>query len=72
MANNSPGLSTPQAIPKSISKKCPCSFNKPGKPTWIKCSNTDCNVSWHASCAGFKKPKQTVLNEIGYDAFKSL
>ena len=65
MANNSPGLSTPQAIPKSISKKCPCSFNKPGKPTWIKCSNTDCNVSWHASCAGFKKPKQTVLNEIG-------
>ena len=64
--NDSPGGSKLSTTPKAQPKNCPCLSNKPGKVVWINCCNNDCNIKhWHASCAGIKKPKQTLINDIG-------
>ncbi len=48
-----------------MSKICPCSLQKSGNCIWIQCNDLKCQQWWHASCAGFEKPKNSALNAIG-------
>ena len=48
-----------------MSNICPCSLQKSGNCIWIQCNDLKCQQWWHASCAGFEKPKNSLLNAIG-------
>ena len=44
---------------------CPCKETKT-KNIMIQCCNKQCKyVWWHATCAGYLKPKEKALNEVG-------
>ena len=44
---------------------CPCKSQK-SYSLMIECMSRDCKYKWwHASCAGWSKPKQSILNTMG-------
>ena len=54
---NSPGGSV-------VVDTCPCNTRK--KTISVTCINQNCNYKrWHATCAGFQKPRQASLSQIG-------
>ena len=51
----------------AMPKNCPCNMEVSGRSiAWISCRNENCDLIWHATCAGFSKStKQSTIKAIG-------